>query len=379
MKIYKEENVYDALIQRLNYIFDEFENVIVCVSGGKDSTVLFEMTYQVARQRKRPIGVMFIDQEIEWQATIDMIKDWMYREGTFPKWYQMEFKLFNATSFNEHWLICWDESKKDLWVREKDPVSIKKNIYGAKRFHSLFSSIPRVEYPNSPVAYLSGVRAEESPDRFMAVTTTPIYKWITWGKILDGERGHFTFYPLYDWSYTDIWKAICDNNWKYNRLYDVQFRYGIPGKQMRISNLHHETSVHSLFYAQEAEPETWDKITQRIEGIDCAGKMESKDFFCPDELPFMFKSWAEYRDYLLEKLIDNPRWKAKFKRKFKSLEYLEDYIPEKLYRLEINAILTNDWEFVKLGKIERKGIGYNIKRQLKERENGKREAETINT
>ena len=35
-KEYKEDNVLEAARQRIAYIFDEFENIIVSISGGKD-------------------------------------------------------------------------------------------------------------------------------------------------------------------------------------------------------------------------------------------------------------------------------------------------------------------------------------------------------
>ena len=35
-----DETVAEALFRRLNYIFDNFENIQVSISGGKDSTVL---------------------------------------------------------------------------------------------------------------------------------------------------------------------------------------------------------------------------------------------------------------------------------------------------------------------------------------------------
>ena len=39
MKFYLDENVYDAAIERIEYLFDEFDEVIVSFSGGKDSTI----------------------------------------------------------------------------------------------------------------------------------------------------------------------------------------------------------------------------------------------------------------------------------------------------------------------------------------------------
>jgi len=43
-KRYLQESVYSALLGRLKYIFEEFDNIFVSFSGGKDSGLLLEMT-----------------------------------------------------------------------------------------------------------------------------------------------------------------------------------------------------------------------------------------------------------------------------------------------------------------------------------------------
>ena len=58
------------------------------------------------------------------------------------------------------------------------------------------------------------------------------YKDITWGKRLNKKLGHYTFYPIYDWTYLDVWKAIHDHGWSYNTVYDAMFRYGVPDEPM---------------------------------------------------------------------------------------------------------------------------------------------------
>jgi predicted phosphoadenosine phosphosulfate sulfurtransferase len=253
----------EAALERIRFIFDEFPNVICGVSGGKDSTVIFNLCLQVAREKNRlPLKVFWLDQEAEWQMVVDFIRDEiMTHPDIEPLWLQIPFKLSNATSPTEPWLNCWEPGKEELWMHPQDSISLKENRYGTDRFHELFGKFIEVEYPDTPTAYVAGVRAEESPTRATMLTSTPKYKWITWGKGFSKKRQHFTLYPIYDWSYTDIWKAIHDNGWSYCPLYDYMYQYGIKVRDMRVSNVHHETAVHTLFFLQEVEADTWNRLT----------------------------------------------------------------------------------------------------------------------
>lgn len=362
MKLYKETNVYDEAKKRLRYIFDEFDEVIAGCSSGKDSTVTLELALEVAKEKgKLPLKVLFLDQEIEWQATIDYIKDLKNRPEIDLRWYQIPFKETQAVNGKDAYLYCWEEGNEENWVREKEPDTIHENIYGSDRFAELFEKIVAVEYPDKSVAYVSGVRAEESPARSMGLTQGNTYKGITWGKTLNSKRGHYTFYPLYDWSYLDIWKAIHDNDWAYNKVYDYQYRYGLPVQEMRVSSLTHETAIKSLFYLQEVEPETYEAAVKRLGGIDTAGKMGGQGDFYIKDLPYMFKDWWEYRDYLVDNLLLEDQ-RERFHEKFKKMDdlYKED-IGEGLARVQINSILTQDTAFTKLDNWERAGAAYAVR------------------
>lgn len=295
MKIHLKETVYEAALNRIRYLFDEFENVIVGISGGKDSTVIYNLAMMVAKEKNRlPLNVLFLDQEAEWQTVIDHIRTIMTSPDVKPYWLQIPIKLFNATSTTEQWLQCWKEG--DEWIRPKEEISIKENIYGTDRFAQIFPAFIKHEFAGRRACYLAGMRCEESPTRYITLTTLAKYKGITYGNKLNSKSDlHYTFYPLYDWSYLDVWKAIHDNGWKYCRLYDYMYQYGVPLGRMRISNVHHETAVYSLYFLQEVEPDTWDKITKRISGISTAGQMKHSAFAVKD-LPFMFADWKEYRD-----------------------------------------------------------------------------------
>lgn len=354
MKIYLKENVYDAALNRIRFLFDEFPNIVVGFSGGKDSTVTLNLALKVAEEKGRlPLQVLFLDQEAEWQSVIDYMRTVMYDPRVKPMWFQMPLKLFNATSTTDSWLQCWEPGKE--WMREKEPIAIEENHYGTDRFAELFTKIFEVDFAGQKSCYLSGVRAEESPTRSMALTYHPTYKHITYGKILSKEQQHFTFYPLYDWSYTDIWKAIFDNKWAYCAIYDYMYMHGIPLNNMRVSNVHHETAITQLFFLQEIEGATWNKLTKRISGINTAGQLK-EDFYGIKDLPYMFTSWGEYRDYLLENIITDPAHKETFRKKFVQLDtiFIHEEINTVMNKVCCTAILCNDYHMTKIGNFERR-------------------------
>jgi predicted phosphoadenosine phosphosulfate sulfurtransferase len=351
MKIFLNETVLDAARKRIAWLFDEFPNVVVNFSGGKDSCVVLNLTLEEAERRGRlPVPVHWIDQEAEWQATVDYTQSVMEDPRVLPRWFQMPMKIFNATSTIEPWLLCWNPADRERWMRDKWPGAIVDNPFGTDRFSELFPAILAHYYPNEPVASIGGVRAEESVRRTMAVTELATYKWVTWGTVQSKKLGHYNFYPIYDWGYQDVWKAIHQHGWSYCSIYDKMYQYGYPTRDMRVSNLHHETAIKHLRFLQEIEPHTWDRLTRRLRGINTVKHLQGTSMEAPKNLPPMFASWIEYRDYLLARLVTDPEARDAFAKKFASLDkrYEGMRSSEKRHKVEVSAILANDYEFTKI-------------------------------
>lgn len=80
-KKYLELDVYESLMNRLKFIFEEFENIFVSFSGGKDSGLLLNLVLDYKRKYypERVIGVFHQDFEAQYDYTTK------YVESTFER------------------------------------------------------------------------------------------------------------------------------------------------------------------------------------------------------------------------------------------------------------------------------------------------------
>ena len=123
-------NVVEATRKRIEWIFDHFNNIVVSISGGKDSTVMAVMALQEAHKRNRKIGIFFLDEEVVYQSTIDQVRYLMelYPENTIKMWYQLEFNLTNATSMDETQFKVWDKDKEEWYFSVVDVCQVLTQV-----------------------------------------------------------------------------------------------------------------------------------------------------------------------------------------------------------------------------------------------------------
>lgn len=345
-----KKTVLEAARERIAFVFDHHETIIVSISGGKDSTVLAHLALIEARARRRRIGLFFLDEEAMYQSSVDQAEYLMtlFPDETIPLWLQIPFLLTNATSATEGQLQCWEPDKHKVWMRARRAGSIQhapwdragETVRDRRKGFGFYDAIENFERCYSGAAFLVGLRAAgESPNRWRAMVKHPVEiggKRVYWGT---RKGANTALYPLYDWNFHDVWRYIADAGIKYSRIYDMQFKKGYPISEMRVSSLIHERSFKSLCDLPEFEPKTYDKLLKRIKGIALAQETgNAAKLFRAAKLPKNFKSWIAYRDFLLATHLDTER------RPIFAARFAKHLTNEYVARQQCRQLLLNDYE-----------------------------------
>lgn len=332
------ENVLDATLKRIAYLFDNYDNIQLSFSGGKDSTALFHLINNEAIKRDRKFILYFQDQEAEYQGTIDFVEWAMTQSNVIPMWYQVPIFMTNAASHQQLFLWAWGDGEK--WVRDKHLIAIHAlNTKYPKRFHkfNLWVGQNLKKLPGRSVSII-GLRAEESPDRrFVMFGEDSELFWLRRKEIKDKPQRAF---PIIDWSYTDVWKYLIEGGYKYNKVYDKMYMLGGDLRTFRVSNLVHEKAFRCLTDLQELEPETYDKLEERLQGVHTAAMYGKENLiYSIKNLPENFKSWKEYKDFLLQSI--HPDLSKLFKYQWSRFGDTDDVGACKYM---VKRILLCDWE-----------------------------------
>ena len=225
-KKYLNENVYEAAQKRITIAFNEFDKVLVSLSGGKDSSVLVQLTNDIAKKLNKKFYVMFLDQECISQYTSNHIEE-LKQLSNIEKFFHicLPFEEDNAVSqFNPQW-IMWDKDIEYKWVRERAKDAV---IEEYELFDFFYKGMADFEfYPKfaewlangESLANIIGIRSQESLNRWRTIARDNINRYKDLKYTVVESENVVKFYPIYDWVVADVWHCVFKNDYKYNYLF----------------------------------------------------------------------------------------------------------------------------------------------------------------
>jgi len=269
------KNVLDAARERIAFVFDRFTRVYVSFSGGKDSTVLLNLTLDEARSRSRKIGVLFVDLEAQYRSTIDFILNTLNDNADViePFWCSLPLNLRNAVSQFEPQWCCWDPRRKDDWVRTPPDGAITDEDYfpffrRQMEFEEFVPAFGEWYARGVSTCCLVGIRCDESINRFRSIVSEKKARLDGLGWTTRKSPAIYNAYPIYDWKTSDIWKYHADTGRPYNGVYDLMHKAGLTPAQMRICQPYGDDQRKGLWLYHVLEPETWARVVARVNGAN---------------------------------------------------------------------------------------------------------------
>ena len=319
-KIYTNQNVYDASQSRLEYIFNEFENVLVAFSGGKDSSVCLNMVYEYAKAHGMldKVAMYHLDYEAQYQMTTDYVtKVFSEYPGIKKYWLCLPIAAQCCCNMTSGTWIPWEREKQNIWVREMPDSEYVINQDNVQfqfkegdmdyKVQTNFSKWFSKEYGKTAVVV--GIRASESLHRYVAVSKDDkkiIYDGKKWCSVID--KNTVNAYPIYDWETSDIWTANAKFEWNYNKLYDLYYQAGLTIDKMRVASPFNDCASETLKLYKVIDPNMWGKMVSRVNGVNFTGiyggttAMGWKSITLPKG-----HTWKSYCEFLLNTLDEDTR------------------------------------------------------------------------
>lgn len=305
-------------MERIEFVFKEFEQIVISFSGGKDSGVMLELALGYAKENDmlNKVIVYHMDYEAQYQMTTDYVQRVFV---SLPKevqryWVCLPIKAQCATSMFQNYWQPWKLEDKAIWCREMPGGAITEDNFP----FSFDYEIPDYEFnlefakaisKEKKTAFMIGIRTQESLNRLRAVrkiNRDSEYKCKRWSTRVSDNC--YNVYPLFDWLTDDIWVANAKFEFDYNKLYDLMYQAGLSVHEMRVASPFNDCATESLKLYKVIDPNNWGRLIGRVNGVNFSGlyggttAMGWRNITLPEG-----HTWKSYMLFLLSTLPEENR------------------------------------------------------------------------
>ena len=246
-------NVLEAAKQRLNWILDRYDSVVVAFSGGKDSLTVLHLLRQVQAERGMPdvVHAIFRDEELIPMSVINFVDHYRQLPWVRLKWFAVQLQSSKYLFGKSIDYVQWDKNRAH--VRPKPEWAITEPSNRIFNQYTMDSEI--ASHYKGKVCILTGIRTQESLTRYRAIINkiNETFVAATQSKRVDLGR------PVYDWTENDVFKFFYDNQIEYAAIYNAQLFSGHP---LRVATPLHSEGAKRLSLWRTIDPEFYDSVLQ---------------------------------------------------------------------------------------------------------------------
>ena len=293
-QMYLDINCVEAARQRIRHVYDIFDNVCVQFSGGKDSTAALYLAKEVHEERGLgPVKAIFRDEEFVSPAAIDFVTEVSQYDWVDLEWYCLP-------QFQEVWymgvrqlVLLWSSFREEcgMLLRDFPENAIRAEDFGLSGNMELPRRVDEytMQGKRGRVAFITGVRANESMVRYRSVTQKLHENYINRPQGLPKSIPLRFAKVLYDWTSNDVLKFIHEeHNASYCKFYDYA---ALGGANQRVGTPLFSTAARRLKDVIKTEPEFYDSLLELYPEIETQVQL-----------------WGEYDIELLIEALAELEW-----------------------------------------------------------------------
>jgi 3'-phosphoadenosine 5'-phosphosulfate sulfotransferase (PAPS reductase)/FAD synthetase len=292
--MYLDINCVEAARQRVRHVYDIFDTVCVQFSGGKDSTAALYLAKEVHEERGLgPVKAIFRDEEFVSPAAIEFVTEVSQYDWVDMEWYCLP-------QLQEVWymgmrqlVLLWSAFREEcgMLLRDFPENAIRAEAFGLSGNMQLPRRIDEytMQGKRGSVAFITGVRANESMVRYRSVTQKLHENYINRPQGLPKGIPLRFAKILYDWTSDDVLKFIHEeHNASYCKYYDYA---ALGGANQRVGTPLFSTAARRLTDVIKTEPEFYDSLIELYPEIETQVHL-----------------WGEYDIELLVEVFSDEGW-----------------------------------------------------------------------
>ena len=261
-KHYLDIDVVTAARERIKYIFDNFDRVVVMFSGGKDSLVCLHLALEEAHRRGQlPLDVVHRDMELIPQYIVDYVDRYRQREDIRMYWLAVPMASTKFILGHPEPVTFWDNNRE--WMRPKPPWAISLPPDDTRSFKQ--KTMDEFIYNHlgfkGLVGYITGVRAAESIFRYRSVVNKLNENYIN----ASSHKAVKVCKPIYDWQENDVMKWLYENKIEWCEAYDRQHLTKLP---LRVSTPLRAEGAKPMDKVAECSPEFYQRLIEIFPDVE---------------------------------------------------------------------------------------------------------------